>query len=202
MNWPANLGLPARSGLARRGKGPWLFAWSSAREVLNALATNQARVTPGVAWTASRICSTRSVGRLTVSRTLREGSAKPGGASLVSIPKLRRIVVDSWSEAALCRDMIPLPVVGSSCRLGRRPASTAGRPPALDGHAALDGGSPRGRVAPDGHDPEVIPPVTGPTDASIAMRDPAWKPLDRLAQGAAFFLLVETATPVPLATLK
>ncbi len=70
IDWPTNRGRPARSGFRRFGKGPWLPDSNSAREVLTARAIIQASVTPGVQYTASRNCSTRSDGRLTVSLTM------------------------------------------------------------------------------------------------------------------------------------
>jgi len=167
--WPSNRGLPARSAFVRFGKGPWRKDSISLREVRRDWVISQASVKLGVQYTASRRRSTRSLGRLTVSRTVRGccrpaslglecGLAAPRRSFLVEWLELAWSVSDIvylsrllWIEAVL-RTMVWSHTLAGPYQIGG-PRRCWGRTrPRWRKRVAV------GR-APDGHNPEVVPPA-------------------------------------------
>lgn len=71
MVWPTIRGRPARSGFLRWGKGPCREDSISAKVVRRDCAISHESFKLGFQYTALRTRSTKSPGRLTVSRTIR-----------------------------------------------------------------------------------------------------------------------------------
>src|SRR6476646_10258221 len=133
----------------------------SASEARTARAIIHANVSPGVQYTASRICSTRWDGRLTVSRTMR-------GLSLFSLTRLGLVTVPPrWSWLSMGPAVVVVVGMDSSSHNDREDGcllltiahgvhSEEGcglkcRPAASMAEKRGDGGPP------DGHDPEARP---------------------------------------------